>query len=125
MKQTDTWYEGIVVSGSQLGRTLGFPTANLDPTLLTHITREGVYATNVRIEGQAYTGALYIGPRLVLDETRRVLEIFVLDFDGDLYGKTLDFQLGTFVRGPMDFDSFDKLIVQLEADVAAIRADVS
>lgn len=122
MKQTDTWYEGIVISGSQLGRTLGFPTANLDPTLLDQVTHEGVYAANVRIDGQAYTGALYIGPRLILDETKRVLEIFVLDFDGDLYGKTVDFQLGTFVREPMDFDSFDALTVQLEADVAAIRA---
>jgi len=122
MKQADAWYEGIVISGSQLGRTLGFPTANLDPNILAHVTSEGVYAVNVRIDGQTYTGALYIGPRLILDETKRVLEIFVLDFEGDLYGKTVDFQLGTFVRWPMDFDSFDALTVQLEADVAAIRA---
>lgn len=124
MKQADAWYEGVVISGSQLGRTLGFPTANLDVAILDHVTQDGVYAANVRIDSQAYKGALYIGPRLVLDETKRVLEIFVLDFDGDLYGKTLEFQLGTFVRGPMDFDSFDALITQLEADVAAIRADV-
>ena len=122
MKQADTWYEGIVISGSQLGRTLGFPTANLDPSLLAHVTKEGVYAASVRIDGQTYVGALYIGPRLILDETKRVLEIFVLDFDGDLYGKMVDFQLGTFVRGPMDFDTFDALTTQLEADVAAIRA---
>lgn len=124
MKQADTWYEGIVISGSQLGRTLGFPTANLDPAILAHVMQEGVYAANVRLDGQTYTGALYIGPRLVLDETKRVLEIFVLDFDGDLYGQTLGFQLGAFVRGPMDFDSFDALTMQLEADVDAIRAAV-
>lgn len=122
MKQPDTWYRGAVISGSQLGRTLGFPTANLDAPILAHVTQEGVYAANVRIDGQLHTGALYIGPRLVLDETKRVLEIFVLDFDGDLYGQILEFQLGTFVRGPMDFDTFDALIAQLEADVAAIRA---
>lgn len=122
MKQPDTWYRGAVISGSQLGRTLGFPTANLDTAILAHITQEGVYAANVRIDGQLHTGALYIGPRLVLDETKRVLEIFVLDFDGDLYSQILEFQLGTFVRGPMDFDTFDALIAQLEADVAAIRA---
>lgn len=124
MKQAELWYEGIVISGSQLGRTLGFPTANLDPTILKDVSKGGVYAASVRIDGQAYTGALYIGPRLILDETKRVLEIFVLDFDGDLYGKTLDFQLGGFVRGPMDFDSFEALTAQLEADVAAIRAAV-
>lgn len=123
MKQADAWYEGVVISGSQLGRTIGFPTANLDATVLAHVMQEGVYAASVRIDSQLYTGALYIGPRLVLNETKRVLEIFVLDFDGDLYGKTLDFQLGTFVRGPMDFDSFDALITQLESDVAAIRAE--
>ena len=123
MKQADRWYEGVVISGSQLGRTLGFPTANLDTTVLAHVMQEGVYAANVRLDGQTYIGALYIGPRLVLDETKRVLEIFLLDFDGDLYGKSLSFQLGSFVRGPMDFDSFEALTAQLEADVAAIRAE--
>lgn len=122
MKQADTWYEGIVISGSRLGRTLGFPTANLDPAILTGITRKGVYAATVRIDGQLYTGALYIGPRLILNETKRMLEIFVLDFDSDLYGKTVDFQLGAFIREPMDFDSFEALTAQLKSDVAAIRA---
>lgn len=124
MKDSSTWYKSVVVTGSKLGRTLGFPTANLDAAILTHVTQEGVYAAKVRLSGQVHFGALYLGPRLVLDETKRVLEIFVLDFDGDLYGQTLEFQLGAFVRGPMDFDSFDALITQLEADVAAIRADV-
>lgn len=124
MKQVNTWYEGTVLPGSQLGRTLGFPTANLDVTILNHVTKEGVYAANIRIGSKSYIGALYLGPRLVLNETKRVLEIFLLDFDGDLYGQTLEFQLGAFVREPMDFESLDALINQLEVDVAAIRAAV-
>jgi len=121
MKDPEMWYESVVVNGSKLGRTLGFPTANLDASVLAHVTREGVYATKVLIAGQEHIGALYLGPRLVLDETKRVLEIFLLDYGGDLYGQTLSFRLGEFVRGPMDFDSLDALIAQLKADVAAIR----
>lgn len=116
------WHEAVVLSGSQLGRTLGFPTANLDAAVLADDTREGVYAARVRIAGSIYMGALYLGPRLVLDETKRVLEVFVLDFADDLYGKTVAFQLRTFIRDPMNFDSIDQLIPQLKADVAAIRA---
>ena len=118
----DTWYEAPVISGSKIGRTLGYPTANLDASLLDAVDQEGVYAATVMIDGTSYTGALYIGPRLVLNETKRVLEIFVLDFDGDLYDKTLKFQLGQFIRGPLDFNNFDELAKQLQADVAAIRA---
>lgn len=122
MNMTDMWHEAVVLSGSQLGRTLGFPTANLDAAVLADDTREGVYAARVRIAGSIYMGALYLGPRLVLDETKRVLEVFVLDFADDLYGKTVAFQLRTFIRDPMNFDSIDQLIPQLKADVAAIRA---
>ncbi len=115
------WYESTVISGSKIGRTLGFPTANLDTAILSDVEKEGVYASDVEIDGVRHLGALYLGPRLILDETVRVLEIFLLDFNGDLYNKPLSFRLGQYIRGPQDFDSFDELIVQLEKDVAAIR----
>lgn len=124
MKQDDDWYEAVVLEGDKIGRTLGFPTANLDASVLAHIKREGVYAATVRVKNKEYNGALYLGPRLVLNEILRVLEIFLLDFSDDIYGETVRFQLGKFVRGPMDFASLDELIAQLNADVAAIRAAV-
>lgn len=67
-----TWFTGTVIRGDQVGRTLNFPTANLDPTLLAHIEKEGVYAAKVRLGSRNYRGALYLGPRITLGETKRV-----------------------------------------------------
>ncbi len=115
------WYSGAVMQGDQYGRTLGFPTANLDPNILRHITKEGVYACTVHLGSQNYRGALYLGPRLVLHETVRVLEIHIIDFDREIYGQTLAFQLGSFIRPPMDFADSTTLQAQFSKDIAAVR----
>ena len=117
------WYSNKVVRGDQYGRTLGFPTANLDAAVLSHVEKEGVYACQVRLGKQFYRGALYLGPRIVLRETKRVLEIHILDFDQEIYDETLSFQLGPFIRPPMDFDNTDELKAQFSRDVAAVRSD--
>ncbi len=122
MSQTE-WYSNRVMRGDQYGRTLGFPTANLDAAVLLHVEKEGVYACRVRLGKQFYRGALYLGPRIVLHETKRVLEIHILDFTQEIYGKTLSFQLGPFIRPPMDFDNTDELKAQFSRDVAAVRSD--
>ncbi|MBP9761605.1 riboflavin kinase [Candidatus Saccharibacteria bacterium] len=117
-----SWRSGTVLRGDQYGRVLGFPTANLDATILKTIKKEGVYACNVRLGGNIYRGALYLGPRIVLRETQRVLEIHILDFDQEIYGKILNFKLGVFIRPPEDFDSIADLKIQLAKDIAAARA---
>ncbi|MBP7857828.1 MAG: riboflavin kinase [Candidatus Saccharimonadales bacterium] len=117
------WYSSKVVRGDQYGRTLGFPTANLDAAVLSHVEKEGVYACRVRLGKQFYRGALYLGPRIVLGETKRVLEIHILDFDQEIYDETLSFQLGPFIRPPMDFKNTDELKAQFSRDVAAVRPD--
>jgi riboflavin kinase/FMN adenylyltransferase len=109
------------MQGDQYGRTLGFPTANLDPSILRHITKEGVYACTVHLGSQNYRGALYLGPRLVLHETVRVLEIHIIDFDREIYGQTLAFQLGSFIRPPMDFASLNELKERFAADVDSVK----
>ena len=121
MSQTE-WYSNRVMRGDQYGRTLGFPTANLDAAVLSHVEKEGVYACKVRLGKQFYRGALYLGPRIVLRETKRVLEIHILDFDQEIYGETLSFQLGPFIRPPMDFDNKQALTYQLALDVKASQA---
>lgn len=121
MSQTE-WYSNRVMRGDQYGRTLGFPTANLDAAVLLHVEKEGVYACRVRLGKQFYRGALYLGPRIVLRETKRVLEIHILDFDQEIYGETLSFQLGPFIRPPMDFDNKQALTYQLALDVKASQA---
>ena len=115
------WRHGVVLHGDKTGRTLGFPTANFDPALVDDIEREGVYAANVLVDGRPYLGALYIGPRITLGETKRVLEIHLLDFDSELYDKELRFQIGQFIRPPMDFATIDALKAQLADDISSVR----
>lgn len=111
----------MVLRGDQYGRTLGFPTANLDASILAHIKKEGVYACRVQLGSEFYRGALYLGPRIVLGETKRVLEIHILDFDREIYGHTLSFELGNFIRPPMDFASAEDLKRQFAEDIAQAR----
>ncbi len=69
-----------------------------------------------------HLGALYFGPRLINNETCNVLEVFVLDFNQDVYDKTATIQLKDFIRPPLDFNSFEEMKTQLEQDVAAVAA---
>lgn len=116
------WYSGVVLRGDQMGRTLGFPSANFDPTILAAVNKEGVYASRVKLGDTEHLGALYIGPRLVLHETKRVLEIHIIDFKDEIYGKTVIFTVETFIRPPMDFDSTDALITRLQQDIHDVSA---
>lgn len=116
-----TEYSGIIKRGDQIGRTLGFPTANLDATILRSVKQSGVYACVARLGEQQYSGVLYLGPRIVLGETRRVLEIHILDFSDEVYGQTLYFRLGRFIRLPSDFPTTADLVTQLGKDVQAVR----
>lgn len=118
---TDSWRTGSVIRGDQTGRTLGFPTANFDPSIVSDIEQEGVYAAAVLVSDTEYRGALYVGSRLTLGETKRVLEIHLLDFEGDLYDKDLCFSIGSFIRPPMNFGSEAALKEQLASDVLAVR----
>ena len=84
---TSNWRSGKVLRGDQTGRTLGFPTVNFNPELAGDIQQEGVYVATVLVDDASYAGALYFGPRLTLGETKSVLEIHLIDFNGDLYGR--------------------------------------
>lgn len=117
----DTWRSGRVLSGDQTGRTLGFPTVNFDPELAHDVVEDGVYAAGVLVHETVYRGALYVGPRLTLGETKRVLEIHLLDFSGDLYDAELRFFVGPFIRPPVHFESDAALKKQLAADILAVR----
>ncbi len=114
-------YSGTVIHGDSYGHALGFPTANLDPKLLAHVEKAGVYTCVVHLGSQNYGGVLYLGPRITLGETKRVLEIHLLDFNQDIYGQVLTFEIGSFIRPPMDFSSVDELKNQLRADITAAR----
>jgi riboflavin kinase/FMN adenylyltransferase len=112
---------GVVVVGDQRGRTLGFPTANLDvdPQLL--LPGDGIYATWAIIDGEHHQAATSIGIRPTFDLTQRLVEVFVMDFSGDLYGKTVGVEFITKVRDQEKFDGLDALIKQINQDVDDCR----
>lgn len=117
----DTLYKAIVKTGDKKGREIGFPTINLSPDILSDQIKQGVYHSGVIINGQKYQGALYFGPRLVLDETHTVLEIHILDFSGNLYDKDITFSIQHYIRPPQDFGSFEEMIATIKQDILAIR----
>ncbi len=117
-----TWYKSTVLRGKKLGRKLNFPTVNLDPAVWPSNLREGVYGSLVKYQNKTYKGALYYGPRLVLGETAKVLEIYILDFKNDLYGQEISWQIQKYLRGTQNFSSLEDLKVQLKKDIDNIRS---
>lgn len=115
------WYKGTVIHGERLGRFLGFPTINIDTKNLELDFEPGIYASKVKIGEKEYAGSLFYGPRMVKKETENVLEIFLLDFEGDLYEKEVEFSLVQFIREVRDFGSYSKLAKQMEKDVERTR----
>lgn len=115
--------KGKVVHGDKIGRVLGFPTANIDvsnPHKL--IPASGVYAVKIKIDDKFYKGALSIGYReTVFDNSSLTIEVFILDFDGDLYNKNLDMIFVDFLRPQIKYENWDLLKVQIEKDVVAVR----
>ncbi len=111
---------GPVVGGAKRGTGMGFPTANVPMrpgTTLGH----GIYAVRVRLEGQDLKGAAYLGTRPTFDNGAPVLEVFLFDFDGDLYGKTIEVSFIEKIRGDRKFSSAEDLIVQMDADCRRAR----
>ncbi|MFN2332573.1 MAG: bifunctional riboflavin kinase/FAD synthetase, partial [Halomonas sp.] len=113
---------GRVVADQKLARTIGVPTANL-PQPVRSLALHGVYAVVSELpDGRRLPGVANIGWRPTVGSTRPVLEVHLFDFDGDLYGQTVETELVAFLRGEMAFDGLDALKVQIEADAAAARA---
>ncbi|MEO1551459.1 MAG: bifunctional riboflavin kinase/FAD synthetase [Pseudomonadota bacterium] len=117
--------EGVVEQGDQRGRDLGFPTANLSLAGL-HPPKFGVYATLVDVltgphQGR-YQGAASLGIRPTFGHTIPNLEVFLLDFTGDLYGQTLSVALVAFQRPELKYEGIEPLIAQMHKDVDETRA---
>lgn len=112
---------GRVVRGADRGRSIGFPTANLED-VTTLLPSDGVYAGRVDYQGQRLSAAIHLGPNPTFSETGRKLEIHVLDFSGDLYGQELEVDLLARLRDTARFEDVAALRQQLEQDLDAVRA---
>jgi riboflavin kinase/FMN adenylyltransferase len=113
-----------VIGGAKRGTGLGFPTANValaKGTALAH----GIYATFVHVHGERYMGAAYLGTRPTFDNGAAVLEVFLLDFDGDLYGREIEIEFIDFIRGDRRFETVQALTSQMQKDVARAREILS
>lgn len=116
---------GVVVHGAKRGRKLGFPTANIridDPDKMLPL--EGVYAVRGWVEGQALPGLLHLGPRPTFPGEPPAVELYLFDFDGDLYGRILRVDLHARLRGIEKYDSVDALVAQMRRDEATGRREL-
>jgi riboflavin kinase/FMN adenylyltransferase len=114
--------EGVVVHGDHLGRTIGFPTANV--ALGDYVrAAQGIYASRTRLsDGRELAGVAYIGRRPTVNGIDERLEVNLFDFDEDLYGQTLETDLVAFIRGDEKFDGLDAMKAQIAKDCQAARA---
>jgi riboflavin kinase/FMN adenylyltransferase len=114
--------EGVVVHGDKLGRTIGFPTANI-PLADYLRPKFGIYATRTRLaDGREIAGVSYVGPRPILNGIDERLEVHLFDFDEDIYGETLETYFIKYLRGDANFENWDDMLAQIKRDAAEARA---
>ncbi len=111
---------GVVGTGQQRGRTIGFPTANLTQVRAL-LPADGVYAVGVRFAGGRRLGAANIGPNPTFGENVRKIEVHLLDFSGNLVGETLTLDFLERCRETRRFASVEELVSQLHQDVENVR----
>lgn len=113
---------GTVVKGQQLGRKIGYPTANIiSPEPYKLIPGNGVYAVYVIHEGKKYRGMMNIGIRPTVDGLHRTAEVNIFDFNADIYGESLTVEFVKWVRGEQKFPGLDALKEQLANDKIAVQ----
>jgi riboflavin kinase/FMN adenylyltransferase len=113
--------EGVVVQGDKLGRTIGFPTANI--ALGDYLRPKfGIYATRTRLaDGREVAGVSYVGPRPIVNGAEERLEVHLFEFDEDIYGETIETYFIAYLRGDQNFDSWDAMLTQIRLDAKAAR----
>ncbi len=113
--------EGIVIEGDKLGRTIGYPTANIqlnnDEKL---VPGDGVYAVEVNIDNSLFKGMLYIGSRPVVNGKRRVIEVNIFEFDQMIYSETIRIVFRKYIRPDIHLNNLDELKNQLHEDKIAV-----
>ncbi|MBL7759539.1 MAG: bifunctional riboflavin kinase/FAD synthetase [Sediminibacterium sp.] len=111
------FFEGLVIEGNKLGRTIGYPTANLHMNAEDKLVPgNGVYAVEVRHNGAAYYGMMNIGLRPTVDGKKRVIEVNIFDFSKDIYGEELVISIRHYLRGEVKFNGLEELKAQLKTD---------
>ena len=116
-----TEIEGTVIHGERIGRTLGFPTANIDARNISTPEGDGVYASQVETDGVCYDAMSNLGRRPSVGGERRLLETHLFGFSGDLYGKKIKVRLLQKIRGEEHYPTVDDLRRAIEHDAERIK----
>ena len=112
---------GEVVHGKGLGRTVGMPTANL-LVIEGELPEAGVYAGRVEVEGNQYNAVTNIGKRPSVDQDQKVtVESFIMDFEGDLYGRQMKLELVKYLRPVRKFSGLEGVLEQVKKDIAEAK----
>ena len=111
---------GRVIHGDRRGRALGYPTANIAMSQLSQL-RQGIYAVRVRHAGESFDGVASYGTRMMFDDAEPLLEVFIFDFDRELYDSVLEVALVSYLRGEKKFASVPELIAAMDDDCAIAR----
>ena len=115
-------FSGVVKKGRQLGRTLGYPTANLSfPNGLMPDIEHGVYAGQTSFDGERYASIMSFGRAETIKSKDVLLETHLLDYRGDLYGKELKVEISVFLRNMKKFNSLNELKHAMEEDERRAR----
>ncbi len=113
-------FAGTVIKGKQLGRTIGFPTANLQLPAEKFLPRYGVYSVDVVVKNTIVKGVMNIGCRPTVAGDAPTIEVHLLNWSGDLYGQDLEVELIEFLRPEQKFDSIEALKQQITKDCQAV-----
>ncbi len=114
---------GEVEKGRSVGKTLGFPTANVAYPKEKFALKQGVYQTQVWVDNQCYTGITNYGARPTFDNAQVLTETYLDGFDGDLYGKTIKICFVRWLRGVQKFSTAQALQEQLQKDIRSVRVN--
>jgi riboflavin kinase / FMN adenylyltransferase len=109
-----------IIAGQQLGRTLGFPTANMRLDASCRLAH-GIYAVRAAVDGSIFDAVASFGRRPTFDNGPPLLEVFLFGFSGDLYGKTMEISFVDWIRGEAKFERPEDLVVQMHQDAALAR----
>jgi riboflavin kinase/FMN adenylyltransferase len=114
---------GTVIHGRKLGRTIGFPTANIELKFFKLVPRDGVYAVKIAVDNQLnLKGMLYIGQKTSVDNSGKTfIEVHIFDFDADIYNQEISVSFEHFIREDMRFNSIDDMKTQLAEDKRVIE----
>ena len=107
---------GTVVHGKKIGRTIGYPTANIEVDALKLLPKKGAYIVDVFVKNHHYKGMLSIGTNPTVDGKMISVEVYILDFDQDIYDQAISINFRDFLHDEIKFESLEKLIERLDED---------